>query len=579
MPSEQIPEEDLVLNFHYESFKHVGMLDLAEEFNRLREVTRDKYIKYLAELGNKILNNKSIKETFMLNKDCSLWWFTEIMHKDSFQDSFFDDLNKVKLINDLIRARGLSEIKIISDSILLNCVYRARKINMFPFILKTLLRRFKLAFCFIKTKAKLNQIKVLDSKTEPGKSTLFFSHYPSNWSKDLNGKMSDRFFRDLPNKSEEYGYLINCLNADKGIKENISHAYFIQHNISMFQAILKAFDLSNLFRYLKNRKRLNEYFVFENINIMPIFDRYMAVSVIFNEYYYWLLIKGTEAVIKKIKPRNIIAVGEFGPSAKAIVAGAKINDDVVVVWLQHAAITKWKLWYFNDPAEIDLNQKGGRIKHINNMPVADWFIIWGERSKELLGDYGYPKERMVMLGNPRYDHFVNISNEKMLKAGPIVFAPTINLEELKILADYSIKTKMAFPDKEVILKLHPRYREMLKKPILQMFSAVENIGVRISTDNIENYYHHNVVFVSGLSTIGIEASYFGAKVISYVGKYNTRFTPDWTVERSYVSSSDELIKSIRNIENVPVIDWGKYYLRPGESTMKINEFLGSTRIR
>jgi len=565
-----IGASDRILNFTYREVKHPNILDLSLQYNDLRKSVREKYVGYIAELGKKTINGKALKELFTI-EDASLWWFSRITYKDSFQDSLFDDICKAIFIKRIMGDNKIDRLEILSDSPWLACLLGKRKISRLFIILKRLLSRVKLAMLYVSVKF------ALSGKRPPPEArnvkTLFLSFYPTGWNKDRAGRFSDRFFRSLSDNSEDSGYLI-FLTHFCSIPENLARPVFYIQKSVRYREILSAFlDLRNAFKYLFLRNELRKSFVFEGVDLWPVYDFYLWESVILEDEYYRLMIKGVKKLMEMVGPKQVVTSAEFGASPRAVIIGARAKN-IPVVWVQHAIISKTKLFFFYDASEILDEAARINTDFIRYMPIADRYMMWGEKSVETMRGYGYPEDRMFVLGNPRYDYFAEIKNKQKNEDKTVIFTPSITLEETFAFSELAIKTKERFPKKKVFIKFHPRYKELLRySSFAEVFSLLEKRGVGIISESIETHYSASPIFVCSSSTVGIEAAYFGAKVIAYIPKYHDCHTPDWLEEGSYVYTLEELAEKIGNPAKISLLNWGGYYMPPGDAERRMSEFL------
>jgi hypothetical protein len=559
-----IAQADRVIDFTGQSTAGSKNIECSTEYNGLRTEIREKYIKYIACLGEERIGGKKIKEIFLLNKRCSLWWFSEIVHKDTFNDPFFDDLCKTIFIQRLKERLGVGEILLsCAGGSLLRTVFAGAKGPLFPFILKALVSRLRLMVNYLKIKVKLRQKKIKDSAPA---GTLFFSYYPNNWNRDSQGRLSDRIFRDLPSRLKNSGYIL-CLGAVNDDLTETGPAAYIQNNLTFWGLISRFLDLRNAFRYMLVRNKMREFFSFAGIDISPVYDRYLWYTVLLNDYYDALVAVGVANIAKKIAPKQIVSAGEFGAMARAVVAGAKTKN-IPVIWLQHAVISRGKLWYFNAPEEIVDRVGEINTDFIQRMPVADRFLVWGKSSIEALRDYGYPPERMRIVGNPRYDDFIGIKTDNNADQSSIVFTPTIDEKEIVDFIGLAIGLKAKQPEKLVVLKLHPRYRDIIRGCETEL-AAVRLAGVKIATEPIDRYFHRSNIFVCGVSTTAIEAAYHGVRVVTFISRYYNRFTPDWTSNDDVAYSLDELLARLKTANQGRSLSWEQYYQPPGGATAAV----------
>lgn len=566
----QIRQDDFLINFTCQQIIHPNLLELSAEYNLLRRDIKDKYIKFIAELGNAKLSDRELKNKFPL-ENTSLWWFSRISLKDSFSDSLFDDICKTILIKRILIDKDICNVTVLTDSPWLENLLEIRKIPLLPYVFNYLLSRFKLAFLHY-LRIKIFLIFSFRSRVNKGTADILFNTYfPGNWNRNVENRYTDRFFRDLPEAVKNSGYLVfleKCETLPNTIKEPV---FIIQNYLSFFEIIISLLNLRNLYTYLLNRDSIKKLSNFEGIDLGNVYDLFFLQAVILDEFFFRLIIKGVKRIARSVKPKKILTVGEFGIETRATITGARFAH-VCVEWFQHEVISDWKLWYFNHASEIC--QQTNLDDCLSYMPVADNFIVWGEHSLKIMEKYGYPQDRMVALGNPRFDSFVSRKISFLDGNMRIIFAPTIDKKETLELGYAAIRIKEHYHDINVVLKLHPRYLDLLKDPeVFRMCALAKSKQIDLSTENVEKYYSLSTLFICGFSSVAIEAAYFGIKSIIYQSKYFNRFTPAWEGESTHSDTLEKLIKVIDDHERIRPLDWGKYYLPPGTVVRRVTEFL------
>jgi hypothetical protein len=555
-----------IVNFGRARIDSPKLYDYSQEYNELRKGIRDKYLKYIAELGEIRINDKSLKETFLLEKGCSLWWFSEMIIKNSFNDSFFDDICKIIAIKRLLPKNREEKILTFSDSCLLNTWAGGAA----PKLWKTIIRNMLHRMIYLVNTARNKYRLLVSGAKDPGQigagAALFLSFYPMNWTFDKAGNLSDRFFRELPARLKDPGYIINFHSGDtkgKMAPSEMKNTYFMQNNIGWLELFYRSLNLSNFIKYLLRRNEIKERSIFEGVDLSPVFEGFWLKTVIYNDLSYWVEMKSAERIIQKARPRQIVSIDEFGAYSRAVIVGAQ-KGKVPLTWLQHAVFSDWKLWLFNMPEEIV--DAAGKINQdfIKHMPVADRWLVWGEQAIKKLPETGYPPGRMKVTGNPRYDIYRD--NRKETKnEGPrrLILTPTVDRREIGYFIGLADELAQAFKGSEIIIKFHPRYQDVLDEATRLELERLKLKGIQIKTDSIENYYHSSNIVICGISTIAIEAAYFGLKVITMLSRYHDRFTPDWAEISSSAYSSKDLIDKIINLSQVKTLDWSQYYEKPG----------------
>lgn len=163
----------------------------------------------------------------------------------------------------------------------------------------------------------------------------------------------------------------------------------------------------------------------------------------------------------------------------------------------------------------------GKGSFIYGPSMATKKCVWGPYIKKMLLERWFTKEQIVITGCPKFDALAKkkfMSKERLCKelsldpGKDIILFASQPAKEIKRIANMILKTMKQFPDKQLIIKLHPReYNEPLYRKL------AKKIGINIIiTKNFDLYrlLANCKLLVTTFSTVGLEALILGKSVIT-----------------------------------------------------------------
>jgi surface carbohydrate biosynthesis protein len=163
------------------------------------------------------------------------------------------------------------------------------------------------------------------------------------------------------------------------------------------------------------------------------------------------------------KPKVFFTICEYGPEQYMGIAAAK-KLGIKTVALQHGVIHPSHNGYYHHLENISKTDED-----FTNYVLPDITCVQGEYEKRILLKYGYPKEKVVVTGQPRYDllyYADKIYDKKQifkqLELDPnkelIVWTTQthgLSLEENKKNINAIYSTAKALKNVQLVIKLHP----------------------------------------------------------------------------------------------------------------------------
>ena len=379
--------------------------------------------------------------------------------------------------------------------------------------------------------------------------TYFTSNAISNNIKNRASKLITNFVPDT------YYSLAGIKKTLHGLSKNNRKIVFIglsEEKILTIKDELKK-DKKNIVIHLSDLRELMPFRPFNNDaaefieksnslknSKLPIDITYKDISVIENliservsEFFSSKLvtltgyINKTESFIKNVKPDIVVFTEDISPFVRVITRVCKRNDIRTLV-LQHGALA--------------FDMKGFHV-----MPVeADVQAVWGESNKSWAINRGKSSESQVVTGNPKYDLLLSIKNSFKKENSPvytelglkrekgIILIATQWYSEVgscfspKIMEQFiwkSLEATKDFPDKQVVVKLHPTFCKINKEIVSAIVNELDLKNVVITEKFLWQLLASCDILIIQSSTAGLEAMLFDKPVITLNSSETQYFSP------------------------------------------------------
>lgn len=408
----------------------------------------DKILLKLKKLSNKkIKTGENLKE-ILAYRGISLWWFIE---------------HSVYL-----RLKGRKGRKITGKKFLINFICFFMK--MF-FISKLLFR--KVAVALIKIKPK-----------HPNREKIMVCSSLWHWRSiqdpvTLKTRKGDVILGNIIDALKRDGFQVLGLDRDdshlidvKRFFNKLIHGQETWRPIETyltFNIIKTAFEES---KKLENKwKNFLQYSLSED---KKLFNRLSDDFKIFFTYHIFQAILYMEVAKRAIeieKPKLIVVAGEHANSGRSIVALGRLKD-IPTLAVQHGFHTHSNVMYYNDPKEV--SDKISSQYH----PISDKFVVYGPWIKNILvQEFGHPKKRIVVTGQPRYD---------ILKKAENIFSRE------RFCQRFGIDSKKLL----VLINTQPfsfERRETFLRTLLKELEKIKNIEIVIKPHPVEDEKWHKKI--------------------------------------------------------------------------------------
>ena len=394
----------------------------------------------------KILNGKSLKESFV-HQGCSLWWFGETQLFIA-EGGVSASIHYIELFSYILNSEKPTKVYVCGKKDfrfnLLRGVARTSGIEFFSLeeqkkeavnsgilgvgIWHLLAITSKLVWItgYRKTAAVIHDLighlKVTTKRVEHLRRVLILSphgaHSRTYW---LNNQkyIGDLYYRGTEEalRSDSQVELINVSLA----APRLGRPYFLFDLLEVIRGnsytpIEKYRSLGSYVRQRGSinyfRKRWNEIarspafresLLYNGIDLFPFLENHLK-RLVMNSFSSGIqLMQLADNLLKKEKPDLILTMDETEPRGKALIVMAQ-KRGIPVAGFQHGVISSppmLHISYYHRPGETWYSTK--RIDALQ-CPIPLRTLLFGEYYQNMLMQYGYPKETLLVVGSARYDY-------------------------------------------------------------------------------------------------------------------------------------------------------------------------------
>ena len=582
--------------------------DILEKFGLQ---ARKRYTKFMANWPEQTLVDEiPFKEQFTHRGEISYWWLTNASVKQNEVSNTFEYLCYLEIIDSIMSYEHNYCVYTGQDPLLsllisricekYNLEYKTNKHTKVKFNnslklggVSRLWFAVKLMVAWVFFKAFRFSLPEFSSNT-----VGFYTIYPSTLTLSPNGA-KDRNYKQLPeliNNRSDASSLFLVSFQPKSIKHWAtvlksalnprslpSPNYIFLEQFLQFRDILSV--LANLIfvaqykRLHKNNYNFLNSFKYLGINVYELIGPEQSKCLLGNQLPDSITLANLiERCISRYPVKYLICFLELYPSARAIYYGAsKGLNTVKTIAYQHASINSMKLWYNYSETELtNRNDKVGTF--INGMPIPDAYFFQGQLGQNIIVDSGYPLDRSVITGSPRYDNLAqrenNIDTKQLSRSGHckhepnksttvrILIVPSLSLSDSLGLIEAVLqawKRSHKYYEKtipiEMIIKPHPSVT--LTNEILNLSDRYNCGCISESLDDLYDLILNANIVITSYSTAGEEAIALKTPVICYSGTKVTisSFIDIPAAPIAHDSEElDDMIKKIIDTEGNPFHD-------------------------
>ena len=532
----------------------IKSLDSAKSINDKIIFLRENICRYSAEIGEKEVWSKKIKDWFVLpHKEITTWWFSIISEKNNFKTDAFFNFARIDAIKELLISNEyeyliLSVFDKTFEKSIVNIARKinvkiltisSRKINGLKNSLKHILRKSTLIneifygfyifiiffYKYYKTRKLLPNI---EQRFPTKHSLLFVSYFPAaDKVAAQKGIFKNAYYTALQekllNKNIPYSWLlmdvnkpdiqfIESLEQAKAFIKNGEKIWYIHEFFSVQQLIncivlwIRQTIISLIIYKTAMKKIFNEPVMQDYSPILRTlwFKSFCGVYGVEGILYY----NAFEKVFTHLRNiSDVLYCAEMHAWEKALNSAKQNNNPLIrTIGFQHAAISSYYFHYFYHPTEINATYRKTAI------PLPDVFAVTSKNTKKLIENCGY--NNLANVESIRHIYInKQLSDDNFRKKEKQVFlvAGSINKIETKALV---FMVHNAFPqihEFDIWFKAHPRC------PFETIFKELgindKKSGYIIRNDSISDVLKMAKVVFVPTSTVSIEALAFGCEVI------------------------------------------------------------------
>jgi len=523
-PSTPPGPTDVILSFLLPSIeeqlkrRHSGEIILGREASlAVRKQARQAYLSIAAGLAAvPAANGKSLRRMLARPDQASRWWYHLLSFKDSEVDPTFERIITLFTIVEVARARGIRDIVLVGGpvdiSLVLEQTFRVRSLSTSRQTLTvSCAKSLALRLAFGASAAYICWLtRIYRAPPSAKRIDVAFSGFWS-WSvgiDEANGTVVDSYYGDLPKalaskKDVSVGWLAWLdKSPPTGRKYGLAYAarsaqgqrsVFVLQSTLGYRDVLRAIvDFSPLMAVAKfwKRSEFRRAFQTDGLNLFPLFKRVLLSSALDASIPLGDLVAiATERACRRLQPVGTFSFLEHYPYARAHYEGVKrANPATINYAVQHARYSSEKTFLFFDPEVEFRGQPDGC-----SVPHPDYVLAMGAYSRELFLECGYPPDRVVVTGSPRYERVRTGAPSareaaesgkriRLLLVGGVAVTPDLEM------IDASCDVAKAIPELMVSFRKHPlspiersahwdRYRKQVRVTASSLDHDLDNADI------------------------------------------------------------------------------------------------------
>ena len=261
-----------------------------------------------------------------------------------------------------------------------------------------------------------------------------------------------------------------------------------------FKMMYFCFVISFLFK--KKEDKLNDWGVASILTVRWI--------VSFRWVHMWIWGLKIREILDDMKPKKVYCLHEMHPHAR-IAWSEATHQNIPTITIQHASITRTKLWYFPTREELAAG-----------LSTPDEIVVFSEKVQALLKPF-FPVKTHFFLGcSSRFSHWktvVSLTMKEKSKNAPILFAGSIPwwdneliLQGIKRLLKETKRTR------QILIRLHPNAKisKKWKKWIDRM---LRNGELLVSDGHLFDSFTQSAAVIGVNSTVLEEGALMGLAVL------------------------------------------------------------------
>lgn len=555
-------EEGFIASCHERRVSFKEFLRAASYVEEASLVAREKYLQFVAEWpGHFRKNGRNFKQLFTYKNEIAYWWLSSASFKDTEVSPIFEYLCHMEVVRRVLKEYDFRSCMLVTHdkrmaTLVAGCcaqldlqfaVSGDLKAPRDVSLLRGLAGRVR-SILFLTLNLALGRV-VLPRSQQDGKSArvAFLTVYPDCVTLE-DGRLQEKNYRDLPERvAERRNTGATLLVMYPGSKPSTLYRlwklrkHFSQARnpkVVLLNRFLYPSDLgvalSNLLffaRYFwidRTDRGFRESFVYDGVDVYELvgkeFRRWFLSSQIPN---YLVMARAVERAVRSEGIQHLVCFLELYPLARAAYYGAKRgNRDSTTVAYQHANINRMKLWYGYRTEEL-IPSEATSGPFIDTMPIPDLYIFQGQNGMRILTESGYPADRCILTGSPRYDGLADLVQRPHITPDSrgadhsgsdktkVLVLPSLSPHDAQELIDTSAQACDGNTEYSILVKPHPDL------PVDSYVQGAKgrhgSVDMQVVQGNLHALIQGADVIITSYSTAGDEAIALGRPVICYTG--------------------------------------------------------------
>lgn len=558
-----LPEEDetqFIDTAQANGIKVVEIFRAAKAIESSALETRKKYSTFMEEWPDSFQRHqRSFKQLFTYDDDLSYWWMTNASVKQNEFSSTFEYLCHLEIVK-VALGKGSAKCSFVGQdpmmAMLIGRMCQKLGVQFWPtcagsvsvkgWALYGLSARvwlfFKLLAMLLVFRLFFKTPRALQTKT-----IGFYTLFPS-LSRLVGGSVVDRNYGGLPALVDYEGnegalfmatFSPNSWRDWSGlwsqrqeIRSQVSVNFlFLESLLTINDLKLVLSNLSFVFQYSWLQRResaFRESFQYDGIDIFELIAPEFARALLGNQLpSHLVLARLMERALRNHPVIYLVCFLELYPTARAVYYGAqKSATDVRTIAYQHASISSMKLWYTYRPGEV-IPPSDNAKPFLSTMPIPDRYLFQGENGLRVILESGYPRERCMVTGSPRYDDLGDLlsaqentapeaSTPPKNSTKKVLVIPSLSDQDGLELVEASVKACSQLGiQTEILVKPHPS--SAIGEQVSQIRDRHGFANFSVTQKDLYQLIQEADVVVTSYSTVGDEAIALGCPVICYTG--------------------------------------------------------------
>ena len=540
----------------------VETLRASDYIDQASAIARDKFARFVAEWPDSYKRNgRNFKQMFTYRGEISYWWLSDASFKDNERSRAFEYFCHLEVLAQAMKrfeVRGCLLFTEDAQMATLTSRYCARLSipcweagrskpprDLSP--LRGLAGRVKSIFSLFLSLMFGYFVLPRPTRTSDRTRIAFFTIYPDCLRFTGSGatEVNYRDLADTVSSRPGTGVTYLAMHHSSTVRSwfrLITIRWWLSrrrnHAVIFLSSYLRPSDLgvavwNMLFyaRYLwidRTDRSFRDSFVYDGINVYELMGREFRQWFLSSQIpFYLVMARAMERAVRKGGFHRLICFLELYPLARALYYGAKRGDpSISTVAYQHANINRMKLWYTYRPEElVPSNIHQGTF--VETMPIPDRYLFQGLNGMEVLIECGYPKDRCILTGSPRYETLSgpapasdSRTEEPNISKGDsgavqVLVVPSLSRHDARELIDTVADACRDASKYTVRVKPHPLC------PVDQYVSEARarrrEMDLQTTQGDLHELIRRSDIVVTSYSTAGDEAIALGRPVVCYAG--------------------------------------------------------------